>query len=101
MRKAGRTRGHALVSLLALKLARELDRRMAPLGLTVDDGIERLKAVRLVRLGEGETELSRLPTSYPAAQAEVLGALPKLEAPMLSLGKANVRRLTNPRNGRE
>ena len=99
LRKAGRTRGHALVSLLALKLARELDRRMAPLGLTVDDGIERLKAVRLVRLGE--LELWRLPNSYPVAQTEVLDALPKLKAPMLSLGKANARRLTNPRNGRE
>jgi transposase len=43
LRKADRTRGHALVSLLALKLARELDQRMAPLGLTVDDAVERLK----------------------------------------------------------
>ena len=34
VRKAQRTRGHAVVSLLALKLARELDRRVAPLGLT-------------------------------------------------------------------
>lgn len=101
LRKEGRTRGHALVSLLALKLSRELDRRMAPLGLTVEDGIERLKAVRLVRLGEEEMGLWRLPTSYPAAQTEVLDALPKLAAPMLSLGKANVRRLTNPRKGRE
>ena len=30
LRKAARTRGHAVVSLLALKLARELDRRVAP-----------------------------------------------------------------------
>lgn len=101
LRKEGRTRGHALVSLLALKLARELDRRMAPLGLTVEDGIERLKAVRLVRLGQSEMELWRLPTSYPAAQTEVLQALPKLKAPLLSLGKANARRLSNPRNGRD
>ena len=100
LRKEGRTRGHALVSLLALKLARELDRRLAPLGLTVEDGLERLKAVRLVRLGDGELELWRLPTSYPAAQSEVLAVLPKLKAPMLSLGKANARRLTNPRKGR-
>ncbi len=42
--KAERTRGHAVVSWLALKLARELDRRVAPLGLTVDDAVERLKA---------------------------------------------------------
>jgi hypothetical protein len=100
LRKEGRTRGHALVSMLALKLARELDRRLAPLGLTVEDGLERLKAIRLVRLGDGEMELWRLPTSYPVAQSEVLEALPKLQAPMLSLGKAHARRLTNPRKGR-
>lgn len=101
LRKEGRTRGHALVCLLALKLARALDRRLAPLGLTVQDGLERLKAVRLVRLGGTEIELWRLPASYPAAQTEVLEALPKLKVPVLSLGKANVRRLTNPRKGRE
>jgi transposase len=101
LRKEGRTRGHALVCLLALKLARELDRRLAPLGLTVQDGLERLKAIRLVRLGDNEMNLWRLPTSYPAAQTEVLEALPKLKPPMLSLGKANARRLTNPHKGRK
>jgi hypothetical protein len=100
LRKEGRTRGHALVCMLALKLARELDRRLAPLGLTVEDGLERLKAVRLVRLGDSELELWRLPSSYPPAQTEVLEALPKLKPPMLSLRKANKRRLTNPRKGR-
>jgi len=101
LRKEERTRGHALVCLLALKLARELDRRLALLGLTVEDGLERLKAVRLVRLGNSEVELWRLPTSYPLAQSEVLEALPKLKPPMLSLRKPNRRRLTNPRKGRE
>lgn len=101
LRKEGRTRGHALVCLLALKLARELDRRLAPLGLTVADGLERLKAVRLVRLGDSDLELWRLPASYPAAQTEVLAALPKLKAPVLSLGKANIRRLANSRKGRQ
>ena len=100
LRKEGRTRGHALVCLLALKLARELDRRLAPLGLTVEDGLERLKAVRLVRLGNSEVELWRLPTSYPRAQSEILAVLPKLKPPMLSLRKPNRRRLTNPRKGR-
>lgn len=93
LRKEGRTRGHALVCLLALKLARELDQRLAPLGLTVEDGLERLKAVRLVRLGNSEVELWRLPSSYPQAQSEILEALPKLKPPMLSLRKPNVRRL--------
>jgi len=100
LRKAERTRGHALVSLLALKLARELERRVAPLGLTVDDAVERLKGVRLVCLGEPGLGLWRLADSYPAAQTEVLAALPKLPAPVLSLRKANIRRLKNRRQGR-
>ena len=74
---------------------------MAPLGLTVQDGVERLKGVRLVRLGDGKFELWRLPASYPAAESEVLEVLPKLKPPLLSLGKTNVRRLTNPRKGRQ
>jgi hypothetical protein len=100
LRRADRTRGHALVSLLALKLARALDRRVAPLGLTVDDAVERLKGVRLVCLGDVKLGLWRLAESYPAAQREVLGVLPKLAAPVLSLAKANRRRLSNPRQGR-
>jgi len=100
LRKADRTRGHALVSLLALKLARELDRRVAPLGLTVAEAVERLQGVRLVCLGEPGLGLWRLADSYPLAQTQVLEVLPKLPAPVLSLGKANVRRLKNPRQGR-
>jgi len=100
LRKADRTRGHALVSLLALKLARALEQRVAPLGLTVDDAVERLKGVRLVCLGDADLGLWRLADRYPAAQAEVLGVLPKLTAPVLSLGKANRRRLRNPRQAR-
>jgi len=99
LRKADRTRGQALVSLLALKLARELDRRVAPLRLTVADAVERLQGVRLVCLGEPGLGLWRLADSYPLAQTQVLEALPKLPAPVLSLGKANVRRLKNPRQG--
>jgi hypothetical protein len=100
LRKADRTRGHAVVSLLALKLARELDRRVAPLGLMVANAVERLTGVRLVCLGDAALGLWRLAESYPAAQTEVLGVLPKLGAPVLSLGKANRRRLRNPRQGR-
>jgi len=100
LRKEKRTRGHALVSLLALKLARELDRRMAPLGLTVQDAIERLKGVRLVRLLEPGMGLWRLPERYPEAQRQVLDMLPKLPSPVLSLVKSNIRRLRNPRKGR-
>jgi hypothetical protein len=95
LRRADRTQGHAVVSLLALKLARELDRRVAPLGLTVEDAVERLQGVRLVCLGDPAMGLWRLADSYPVAQTEVLGVLPKLPAPVLSLGKVNARRLKN------
>ena len=61
--------------------------------------MERLKGVRLGCLGEVQPGLWRLADGYPSAQAEVLGVLPKLAAPVLSLGKANLRRLTNPRQG--
>jgi hypothetical protein len=100
VRKAVRTRGHAVVSLLALKLARELDRRVAPLGLTVEEALERLAGVRLVRLGKTDWGLWRLADRYPEAQEEILSVLPKLSAPLLSLGKANRNRLKNPRQGR-
>lgn len=99
LRKANRTRGHALASLLALKLARGLERRVAPSGITVADALTRLEGVRLISIGEPEIRLWRLADSYPAAQAEVLAYLPKLPAPMLSLGKADRNRLRNPRQG--
>jgi hypothetical protein len=54
----------------------------------------------LVCLGEPKLGLWRLADSYQAAQMEVLGVLPQLAAPVLSLGKANRRRLSNPRQGR-
>lgn len=100
VRNAERTEGHALVTMLALKLVRELDRRVAPLGLTVTDAIARLNGVRLIALGEPKLALWRLPDSYVAAQQEILGVLPTLPAPKLSLKKPIKRRLTQPRRGR-
>ena len=88
LRKADRTRGHALVSLLALKLARALERRVAPLGLTVDDAVERLKGVRLVSLGEAKLGLWRLAESYPAAQMEVLGGAAEAGGPGIVSSKS-------------
>jgi hypothetical protein len=62
VRKEERTRAHALVALLALKLAREIDRRVAPLGLTVADAMDRLRGVNPVCLGEPQFGLWRLGT---------------------------------------
>lgn len=86
LRKAGRTRGHALVAMLALKLTRALERRVKPLGLTVAEALDRLDGVRLVSLGAPEHGLWRLPTRWDAPQRELLAALPALPAPVLSLG---------------
>ena len=60
----------------------------------------RLLGVRLVCLGDAELGLWRLAASYPAAQTEVLAVLPKLAAPLLSLGKPNRRRLKKRRQPR-
>jgi hypothetical protein len=100
LRKAERTEGHALVTMLALKLVRALDRRVAPLGLTVEDAVTRLHGVRLVGLGERKLALWRLPDSHAAAQQEILAVLPTLPAPKLSLKNPVKRRLTLPRRGR-
>jgi hypothetical protein len=82
LRKAGRTRGHAV--MLALKVAREFERRLAPLGLTVEDALDRLDGVRLVSLADPALRLWRLPSKWDAPQRQVLDALPALPAPMLS-----------------
>ncbi len=100
LRKAQRTRGHALVTMLALKLVRALDRRVAPLGLTVTDALARLEGVRLVCLGDPALALWRLPDSYRPAQQEIVAVFPTLPTPKLSLKNPVKRRLTQPRRGR-
>lgn len=84
LRKANRTRAHALVSMLALKLARELEKRVHPLGLTAQDALDRLEGVRLVSVADPKLGMWRLPARWDRPQAEVLGVLPTLPAPMLS-----------------
>jgi hypothetical protein len=83
LRKANRTRAHALVTMLALKIIRNLGRRMAPLGLTCQDALDRLEAVRLVSLADPELGLWRLPSRWVGPEREVLAALPPLPAPRL------------------
>ncbi len=51
--------------------------------------------MRLVCLGDADRGLWRLAESHPAAQTEGWDVLPKLAGPVLSLGKANQRRLRN------
>lgn len=87
LRKAGRTRGHALVTMLALKITRELERRVAPLNITVRDALDRLEAVRLVSFAEPSLGLWRLPTRWQPLQQAVLDVLPPLPPPSLSAPK--------------
>ena len=94
-----RTRGHALVSLLALKLARALERRVVPLGLTVDDAVERLKGVRLVSLGDVQLGLWRLADRYPAAQSEMLGGVAQAAGPGVVPRKSQPPTPEQPRQG--
>jgi transposase len=96
LRKESRTRGHALATMLALKIAREFDRRVASAQITVQDALERLTGVRLVTLADPKLNLWILPAHYEEPQAEVLNCLPHLPAPRLSLkparqGKGNTR----------
>ena len=84
LRKAERTRAHALVAMLALKLARALERRVAPLELTAQDALDRLAAVRLVSLADPALGLWRLPSRYHEPVQRVLAVLPALPVPMLS-----------------
>lgn len=88
LRNADRTRGHAFVTMLALKICRELERRVAPLGLTCEDALDRLAGVRLVSLADPALGLWRLPTRWTAAQQELLDVLPCLPPPRLSLHPA-------------
>ena len=84
LRKARRTRAHALVAMLALKLARRLERCVAPLGLTAQDALDRLTAVRLVSLADPALKLWRLPSHYHEPVQRVLDVLPALPPPRLS-----------------
>lgn len=84
LRKANRTRAHALVALLALRVARELERRVAPVGLTCQDALDRLAGVRLTSLADPALELWRLPTRWNEPERLVLSVLPSLPAPVLS-----------------
>ena len=101
LRKAERTTGHAVVTMLALKLARALEQRVAPLGLKVEDAVGRLGAVCLVALGKPDIGLWRLPDYFQPAQQEILDVLPPLPAPRVSLKNIIRRRLSNPRRGRD
>lgn len=87
-RKATRTRGLAVVAMLALKIVREFRRRLAPLDLSVEEALHRLATVRLVTMAAPELNLWRLPKRWPAPVQELLDALPRLTPPLLSPGAA-------------
>lgn len=72
------------MTLLALRLARELERCVVPSGLTVADALDRLQDIRLVCPGGAKPGRWRMADGYPEDQALVLAVLPKLPAPQSS-----------------
>jgi hypothetical protein len=87
LRKAQRTRAHAFVTMLALKLTRALARRVADLGITAEDALDRLEGVRLVTFADPSLDLWRLPRRYAPPQLEILDRMPTLPVPLLSRRK--------------
>lgn len=87
VRKAERTRGHALVTMLALKIVRALERRLKPTGLGVKIALDRLAGVRLLTFADPKLGLWHLPKTFAEDQREILGVLPPLPAPKLSRPK--------------
>jgi hypothetical protein len=85
LRKANRTRAHAFVTMLGLKLVRALESKVKDLGLTCQDALDRLAGIRLVTFADPALGLWRLPTRYAPPQREILDRLPPLPAPLLSL----------------
>ena len=84
LRDANRTRGHALVVMLAYLLVRELRRRWRGINLTVQEGLDRLASLCLVEviLG-GRPSYHQVPTPrddvrplFDAADVTVPAALP-------------------------
>jgi transposase len=92
LRKANRTRAHALVTMLALKLTRRLQRHLFDLGITAKDAIDRLNGIRLVTLAHPALGLWCLPARFTEVQREILDCLPKLPPPKLSPNPAGPRR---------
>jgi hypothetical protein len=90
LRKASRPRAHALITMLSLKLVRELERLILPLGLTVKDALDRLEGVRLITLVDPAFSLWRLPSRWEPEQRRDLDVLPALPPPLLSLHPAVV-----------
>lgn len=88
LRKAGRTRAHAFVTMLALKLTRALEARLADTDLTAQDALDRLAGVRLVTFVDPSLGLWHLPARHAPPQSEILDRLPTIAAPSLSRSRS-------------
>jgi transposase len=84
LRKANRTRAHALVAMLALRVLRLLESRVHALGITARDALDRLQGIRVVTLADPSLGLWQLPARFTPSQQEVLDCLPPLPAPLLA-----------------
>jgi hypothetical protein len=69
VRRASRTRGHALVVMLAYRLIQELASRWSALDLTVQEGIDMLASLCLVEVQvNGQVPFSQIPQPSQAIQ---------------------------------
>jgi hypothetical protein len=70
VRRATRTRGHALVVMLAYRLIQELAARWRTLDLTVQEGIDMLASLCLVEVQvNGQVPFTQIPQPSGAIQA--------------------------------
>jgi hypothetical protein len=89
VRRGTSTRAHVLVVMLAYLVVRELERAWAPLNVTVEEGLDHLKGLSAVEVGQkGSASALRIPKPADLS-ARLLAAL-KVKLPSV-LPKSNLR----------
>ena len=100
VRRASRTRGHALVVMLAYRLIHELASRWSTLDLTVQEGIDMLASLCLVEVQvNGQVPFNQMPqpsqaiqSLLDAARVRLPSALPAKKASVSTKAKLQNRR---------
>lgn len=87
VRKESRTRGHVFVVMLAYLLIQELERLWSAIDITVEEGIEELSTINIIRIKVGECEYNQIPK--PRKLGAELLKLANIELPDAILWKNN------------
>lgn len=87
VRKESRTRGHVFVVMLAYLLIHELERLWSEIDITVEEGIEELSTINIVKIKVGECEYNQIPK--PRKLGAELLRLANIELPDAILWKKN------------